>query len=134
MAVLLAGVLCLQVAPLQVFQIESASHHHACAERGFCPRNPDGPCTCNHHGPEAGHDHTNAPAADAHAPQTPTMQSCGSPTDAPLLSNGLLKGVFATVYAVATPPRSDQWALPVDALAPQQRGADIFRPPKAHLG
>lgn len=62
------------------------------------------------------------------------MQSCGSPTDAPLLSNGLLKGVFATVYAVATPSLSDRWALPVDALTPQQRGADIFRPPRAHLG
>lgn len=62
------------------------------------------------------------------------MQSCGSPADAPMLSNGSLKGVFAAVYAVATPSLSDRWTLPVDTLTPQQRGADIFRPPKALLG
>lgn len=132
-AVLLLGVLCVQLVPLQLIH-RTAPAHHECAERGFCPRNPGGPCVCDHHSSEAGHGHSQAPAADEHAPRTPTLQTCGSPMDAPLLSNGLVKGVVAAIQSITTPTFADQWGPPADSLTPQQRGADIFRPPRLHLG
>jgi len=127
---LLIGVLGLQVLPVQlVYPTPSAQHE--CAERGFCPRNPDGPCMCAHHGAGAGDHHAGAAEANGHAS---TIQACGSPTDTPLLMSGLVNGVFVAAYVIPTPVHADRWGPPSDPLAPQQRGVDIFRPPKAHLG
>lgn len=62
------------------------------------------------------------------------MQACGGPADTPLLANGLVKGVFVAAYVIPAPKHEGQWGPPADLLVPQPRGADIFRPPKAHLG
>ena len=129
-AALLVGVLCMQMMPLQVVQQASPTHHHQCAERGFCPRNPGGPCTCDHHAPTSGHEHAPASSDDA-----PTLRSCGTAADAPLLlSNGLVKGVFSPATSTVVPARPDRWNSAVETLTPQRRAADIFRPPKSHLG
>jgi len=130
---LLVGVLGLQVLPVQLVY-PTASAHHECAERGFCPRNPDGPCLCAHHGTEAGTHHAEAPDPDGLAPHASTMQACGGTTDAPLLVSGWVKGVVVSTRVVPMPPRTDRWAPPFHSLVPQRCGADIFRPPKAHLG
>lgn len=130
-AALLVGVLCVQVMPLQVVQQAPSAHHHQCAERGFCPRNPGGPCTCDHHAPTSEHDRHAPTSSDT----TPSLRSCGTTTDAPLLLNsGLVKGVSSVGTSTVIPTRSDRWSGAPDLLTPQRHAADIFRPPKSHLG
>ncbi len=129
-SVLLVGVLCVQVMPLQAVQQVPSVHQHACAERGFCPRNPGGPCACDHHAPHAEHEPASTSSNDV-----PSLHSCGTAPDAPLLlSSGLVKGVLSTGTSTVVPPRPDLWSGATDPLTPQRHRVDIFRPPKSHLG
>ena len=129
------GVLCVQVMPLQSLHHvmpATMAHHDA---QGFCPRNPDGPCVCEHHnhdGHSGEHVPEESPSSDA---PTLVFTACGAPVDAPLLlSSGLVKGVLSTGTSPVVPPRPDLWSGAADPLAPQRHRADIFRPPKSHLG
>lgn len=140
-ATLLVGVLLLQVAPVALF-VAAPSSHHACEERGFCPRNPEGPCACRHHahGEHAQHGardaHQGHPerASEAHDEQ-PSLRACGD------LS---VPGTVTPVQSVKGLVEVPGWGPGVRArtrgplfathLVPQRLADDIFHPPRGHVG
>lgn len=134
-AVVLLGVLCVQVLPLQSLHhmMSASTAHHDVQD--FCPRNPGGPCVCEHHDHD-GHSGRRAPAkAPSSGAPAPVFTACGAPVDTPLLlSSSPVKGIFAAVWVLSDRLSAHLWYPTADVLTSQRYAADIFRPPRPHLG
>lgn len=122
-AALLVGAMGLQVAPMaSILQAPTPSRHHAAD--AFCPRNPDGPCVCDH----AQHP-SKAPG------EGPFFRACGGATDhVASLGNNSVKGLIVAPKQVPAVPRIARWHHATAPLRPQHVADDIFRPPKPHVG
>jgi hypothetical protein len=137
--------------------LEAAPSPCVCAQRGYCPRNPDGACRCDHHAEgRLAHDHrasdhrasgehdaTGSPAADApekpsrgeavhggdHGPDRPAMRPCETGTPDGLRAAVVMKWIAAPAVAPAAPRRSGlEWPAP-PVRGSQRVGADIVVPP-----
>jgi hypothetical protein len=120
LSVLLVGLLALQGLPLQgvVQAVQSPSPHHECTHpAGYCPMNPDGPCTCAHAAPDA--------------PDEPTVRPC-SPAPADGFSVAMVgKWILDRVGCTLTPHERPVSRTPIVSFLSSQRvGARIFHPPR----
>lgn len=132
LAVVLAGLVLGQVTPVQpLLSSVWPAQECQCVHHGVCPRNPEGPCTCDH----------SAPASDSGSTADPTA------TDGPVLKD--CDGASPTALGVASPLKAllvPGWKRPVpfhhlfdpsfrnDDLSPQRMGDEVFRPPRVHAG
>jgi len=95
----------------------SAAHHQCNHPAGYCPMNPDGPCTCDHTSPDR--------------PEEPTLRSCsGVPTDG-LTATTVSKWIVDRVAHTIHPRERTTRRTPVVSLLSSQRCGDrIFHPPR----
>lgn len=127
LALCLGGILLVQAAPVKSV-LQFVQHAECqCAHVGVCPRNPEGPCPCDH---SSSADPT--AATDAPTDGRPIVQECDGPS-----SNAL--GVMSTIKALFTPTleRPAPFLRPTDSssasedLSSQRVGDDVFHPPRA---
>jgi hypothetical protein len=120
LSVLLVGLLALQGLPLQgvVQAVQSPSPHHECTHpTGYCPMNPDGPCTCNH--------------ADTDAPDEPTVRACSGASTSGLAVAVVGTWVIDRVGQMLAPRERPMSRTPIVSFLSSQRVGDrIFHPPR----
>ncbi|MFO8099150.1 MAG: hypothetical protein R6T83_05935 [Salinibacter sp.] len=135
----------LQGVPVQSLVQAVAPSTCVCAEKGYCPRNPDGDCACSQHG--HGHHGSESHASAGHASSSHVSTDASSKSSAPDGSQLVLRscdttgpdaraGLTATkwllprVEHVLTPPVVETERVATDGVrASQREGHDIFRPP-----
>lgn len=123
LALVLAGVVLLQSGPIQsvVHSIQSVQHECSCHRDGICPRNPDGPCTCDHH---------SAPA-DADSSEGPVFRVCHDTQSDAVRTVVTPKRVFNREARGPIPPVfTHRRPVEYDELSPQRVGDDVFHPPQ----
>jgi len=127
----MALVIGMQGVPLQELADHVLPTPCVCQERGFCPRNPDGSCECNHHnhderaaGSESELESEEVPA------QGPILQSCE--TSSPDAVTSLSPAKWVILSHRAPDPSSSSLSSQVDvsALLSQRMGDDVFHPPR----
>lgn len=127
LALLLAGGVLMQGLPVQTIlsHTQQAAAHSECEchQRGVCPRNPDGSCTCSHSDP-----------ADSSA-DGPVLQSCdGGHQTAPIPASPS-KWLSVVEPPAPSPRLSDRRQMPFySGLSPRQVGDEVFRPPRSQAG
>ena len=117
----LAGTMLLQAAPVQsILSVVRHAQEHQCAHRGVCPRNPDGPCPCDHSG-----------SADTESRDGPRLKACEGG------HGGVLAPVTAPKWqspetAGGPAPRvsGTEYSHLYQLLSSQRLGDEIFRPPR----
>ena len=146
-ALLLVGVLLVQGVPFHALT-DADAEHCPCQAKGYCAWSPgDAKPTCAHHHQDAQHHHgergqggiEHAAASASHHPSPtphpgPSLRSCGDmQPDAPAVMV-LLKAFLHASSAMPAPAWTPEPASVVTALTPQRTGADVFHPPKQHIG
>jgi hypothetical protein len=122
LVLVLVGMVLLQGPPVDLI-MEMAPTVSVCTERGYCPRNPDGPCECEHH---ASHAPADTPSTATDGPAV--MRSCdtGGPDALAAAfpvkwvvrqSSPLLRRLRPLSLTAAYQQRTSQWA-PNDIVRP----------------
>jgi len=131
LVLVLVAVVGLQGMPLQA--LVDAPTSCICEERGFCPRDAEGDCGCEHHNhgtPNPGDSKTHEASPPAQSlPDGPVLQSCN--TDAPDAVGPLspIKWLVSEARPGRVRPSSFlSFGTPSD-LASQRMVDDIFHPP-----
>jgi len=120
----------LQGAPVQKLAEYMSPEPCVCEEQGFCPRNPDGACACDHHGHDDRAPSSRTEAESGNAFDGPVLQSCETTSADVVTFLSPIKWVVES-SRVALPPSSSAPATPALRTVSSQRvGADIFRPPR----
>ena len=152
-ALLLTGVLLMQGVPFYALTGADAEHC-PCQANGYCAWSPgDAKPACAHHDHDAQHhqdaqhhheergqgESEHAATSAFHHPSPtshpgPSLRSCGDmQPDAPAVMV-LLKAFLHAPSALSAPARTPEPASVMTALTPQRTGADVFHPPKQHIG
>lgn len=126
LVLLLAGTVLLQGGPVQLLveQARQTLVRHHCSQclQGFCPRNPDGPCTCDH-------------SSSTDSAEGLVLQACDGNHQAALSPAPSPKWLSVIEAAGPTPPLTDQQCGHLySGLSSQCMGDDILRPPRFHAG
>lgn len=128
LAVLLVGVMGMQGVPLSLLQ-HAAPTPCVCMERGYCPRNPDGPCTCEH-----GPDESETAGTHHHSENThegPVLQPCAPSGSDALTAVSPLKWLIERPPLLLSAPTSPSPSVAYRFESPQGVGEDVVYPPWA---
>lgn len=122
-ALLLGGVLLFQAAPVQPV-LQLVQHVECpCDHEGICPRNPNGPCTCDHS--------SSSSDAGMAVADGPVFQDCDGASQNAVNTVSTIKALFGPTPEAPDPSlRFNEPSFSSDALSPQRMGDDIFRPPR----
>ena len=123
LSLVLVGVVLLQGAPLHLLT-EVAPTPCVCAERGYCPLNPNADCECEHHSHHAPAETSSAPSTDGQL----VMRSCDTGGPNALVaaspvkwivqrSGTLLRRLRPLSLTAAYQQRTSQW-VPNDIVRP----------------
>lgn len=119
---------------LPVQEVLEAGATCVCEERGFCPRNPDGPCQCDHHHSSSEPIRTSGEEqvqtsddGNAH----PVIQSCDGGGQTAIGSTSPYRWLVPRGTAMTNPtPSVISYEIASRIRSPQQVGDDIFHPPR----